>query len=88
MSHDLQRIHDQEQANFFHNIRWLRQTYGIPKKHMARLLKISTKTLNRLEEGEMPALLSLNIYFHIQKYFAISPKRLLGTRLDDSNFRN
>ena len=87
MKTDLQQRQEQELENFFHNIRWLRQKYGIPKKHMARLLKISVKTLNRLEGGKIPPLLSLNIYLHIQKDFGLSPTRLLGTWLDDNNFR-
>jgi len=40
--------------NFLYNIAWLRKNNGISKKNMAKILKISVPTLNKIENGIHP----------------------------------
>lgn len=74
---------DKEIENFLHNVKWLRKHYGLSKKRMAELLKISIKTLNKIENGELPPKLSSNILLNIYYYFGIRPNEQVGQRLGD-----
>ncbi len=69
--------------NFVHNVIWLRESNGLSKREMASILGIGVKTLDRIENGELPKLLSVNIFFHIWKYFGIHPTNQLGNRLGE-----
>ncbi len=66
---------------FANNVKWIRKTYGISKKKMASLLKIGIGSLNKIENGEMPPRLTIEIFFIIYKFFGIHPKDQLGERL-------
>lgn len=68
--------------NFAHNVRWLRESNGLSKREMASILKIGTKTLDRIENGECPKRLSVNIFFRIWKRFGIYPVKQLEDYLD------
>ena len=69
--------------SFSHNILWLRQTHQLSKTKMAKLLRISVKTLNRIEAGEMPKRLSVSVFFRIWVAFGVHPTKQLGTRLGE-----
>lgn len=75
----------QELDIFAHNLVWLRTHCGISKKEMAALLGIGLGSLNRLEKGELPPRVSVNIFFAIQKQFGISPSDQLSRPLEESN---
>ncbi len=59
--------------NFVNNIAYLRKKEGLSKKEMANALNISIDALNKIERGELPERSSIEIIFHLQKRFKISP---------------
>ena len=73
---------DEGWKNFVHNVTWLRESNGLSKKEMASILKIGMKTLERIENGELPKRLSVNIFFRIWKHFGIHPVKQLKGYLD------
>ena len=50
---------------------------------MARLLHIGVASLNKIENGELPPNLSIEILFQIHKHFHIRPNQLLYERFND-----
>lgn len=66
-----------ECKNLVNNIIFLRKKYGISKKVMAEILGVCVETLNKIERGELPPRLNLEIVFNIQKYFGICPKDIM-----------
>lgn len=68
---------------FSHNIRWLREKHQFSRTKMAETLRISVKTLDRIEAGEMPDHLTVRILFLVWDYFGIHPVDQLGRRLDE-----
>lgn len=79
----METYNDRQLENFAHNVTWLRQYYGISKKRMAQLLKISINSLTRLESGEVPPKMSALILLHVYKHFGIRPSDQFGSRLGD-----
>ena len=75
----MQRCKDIE--NFLYNIAWLRKNHGISKKNMAKILKISISTLNKIEEGILPPKLSANVVWRIYLKFGIRPDEQFRKRL-------
>ncbi len=61
--------------NFINNIAFLREKNGLSKKERANVLNISIYTLNKIERGELPEKLSVEIVFNLQKHFKISPEK-------------
>ena len=59
---------------FLYNVAWLRRKHGLSKKDMAKILGISTATRNKIEKGEMPPRMSVEIVFNIYEYFGVLPK--------------
>lgn len=68
---------------FTHNIRWLRKKHDLSKRKMAELLGIGLWSLNRLERGQIPPRMTIEILFAVQKHFGISPSAQLESRLGD-----
>ena len=66
---------------FSKNIVWLRKTHGLSKKKMAKLLKVGLWTINRLEKGESPPQLKVDVLMEVQKEFGIHPADQLTTPL-------
>lgn len=75
---------------FLNNIAWLRKHHGLSKKEMARKLKISVWTLNRIERGELPPRLSCDMLFAVWKNFGVSISDILSLHLgsNERNFNN
>lgn len=71
---------------FLHNIVWLRKHYRLSKKGMAQILGISVWSLNKLENGEIPPKLKIDIVFSIQDHFGIHPKDLFDHALGSYHF--
>ena len=65
---------------FLKNIIWLRKYYGLTKKEMAGKLGIGVWTLNRIEKGELPPRLNIDVLFYIYKEFGISMSDMLSVR--------
>ena len=56
---------DEWKETFIHNVIWLRKFYGISKKRMAQLLGIGVQSLNRIESGEIPPKIRIDIFINI-----------------------
>ncbi len=67
---------DFEMNNLLHNIKHLRISNNISKKQMAKMLGIGLKTLNKIENGEMPPKLGASVLCNISKHFNISTYKL------------
>ena len=68
---------------FLHNLCWLRKHFGYSKKEMAEILGISVWSLNKIERGEMPPMLRIDVIYAAQKHFGISSFSLLAHWLED-----
>lgn len=68
-------------ANLIHNLTFLRRRYGLSKKAMAQLLRISLYSLNLLEKGILPPHLGVEMIFRAQACFDIGIQDLFGKRL-------
>ena len=64
-----------EISNFTNNIAYLRKKNGLSKKEMAKALNISIYALNKMERGDIPKRISVDIIFNLQKQFKISPEK-------------
>lgn len=71
---------DRELENFMHNIAWLRRKHGLSKAKMAGLLGVGVPTLNKLERGELPPCLGVEIFFKLRDAFGVSVARQLTDR--------
>lgn len=67
---------DNEIFYFTKNIALIRNKNKLSKTKMAKLLGISTKTLNKLENGVIPPRIGVNVIFNIQDNFGIPAKLL------------
>lgn len=68
--------------NFVENIIWLRNHYKFSKERMAEISGINADMLNRIENGEMPEELSMEIIFKLSKFFSLNPKELFSEHLN------
>ena len=66
---------------FTRNIAGLRTHYGYSKKHMAKLLEISVKTLTKLENGIIPPRLMVDVVFTASAHFHIAPAVIISQEL-------
>ena len=69
------------------NIRILRKKHSLTKQEMARILKIGTGSLRKLENGELPQKLSVEVLFEIQRYFGISPYNMFSQVLSEDDHK-
>lgn len=68
-------------ANFVHNVAALRRSHALSKRAMAKILHISPRTINRMEEGHIPPGLKVDTIYYTAAYFRISAPELLRRRL-------
>ncbi|MBP3478666.1 MAG: helix-turn-helix transcriptional regulator [Oscillospiraceae bacterium] len=73
-----------EFAILFRNITWLRKHYGFSKRKMAKLLGIGVWSLNKIEKGELPPRLGINIVFAVQEHFNVHPTVQLSQLLEQT----
>ena len=66
----------EEIAMFCGNVKRLRKREGLTRKEMAARLGIGVETLARLERGEIPPRLSVEVVCRISREFGIHPKEL------------
>lgn len=72
----MKEITSHEEAYIFmSNMVWLRKKYGFSKVKMAKLLGIGVGSLNKIEKGELPPRISVDVVFNIHKHFGILPKK-------------
>ncbi len=70
-----------EMEIFLKNVTWIRRHYGLSKKRMAELLGIGIASLNKIENGEMPQRLGVEIVFRICDKFGLSPEEQFSQKL-------
>ena len=73
--------HNEWEKNFLHNVAWLRGRWGFSKKEMAQKLGIGLHSLNKIECGELPTMLGVEVLFRIDREFGIDPQTLLEQEL-------
>lgn len=61
---------------FVKNVLRLKREYGYTQKEMAQIMKVSTPTLKKIEDGKFPPGLGLNTIERVCKHFKIYPKDL------------
>ena len=66
---------------FMGNLIWLRQQHSLSKARMAKLLGISARTVNRIENGEFPSGLSVRVILHASSAFHVDAKYLFDANL-------
>lgn len=54
----------------------LRKKYGYSKKEMAHILGIGIASLNKVENGEIPPRMTVDVLFRIYDHFGVSPKEM------------
>lgn len=64
------------------NIAFLRKENHLSKKEMATILGIGVQSLTKLENGELPPRLRVDIIFHIYDRFGILPQALVSQLLE------
>ena len=74
---------DREWEIFVHNVKWLRKHYGLSRKQMAERLNISVWMLTKIERGQLPPSLIIDIFFVIQDQFGVHPAEQLTHRLGE-----
>lgn len=73
---------DTQWVTFTHNIRWLRKRYKISKKTMSAMLGIGQWTLTKLERGEVPPRLTMEIVIRIHLCFGLTPSDQFSRRME------
>ncbi len=64
----------QEQLQTFcETVRRLRQAHGLSQRNMAKQLGIGVGSLRKLERGEIPPRLSVEVLYHIYDTFGVHP---------------
>ena len=66
---------------FLYNVAWLRKHYGLSKKEMARKMGIGVGSLNKIEKGELPPGLKIDVLFNIYKEFGIFMSEVISVCL-------
>ena len=64
------------------NIAFLRRENHLSKKEMAAILGIGVQSLTKLENGELPPHLRVDVIFHIYDRFRIHPQALVSQLLE------
>ena len=72
-----------ESKIFVHNVVWLRKHNGFSKRVMADIIGVSLKTLNKIENGELPPNLTVKVIFNIWDFFDVPPQDQLQRYLGD-----
>ena len=65
---------------FCKNIKYLRVANKLSKTKMAKMLGISVKSLNYIENGIIPKGLGCNAIFRLSKYFKLTPAQLFAEK--------
>ena len=73
-----------EIETFLYNIAYLRKHNGLSKRKMAKILHISTSTLNKIESGVLPPRISANVIWRIKVHFEVNPDKQFQINLEDS----
>ena len=75
---------ENDYQKFLFNVAHLRNLHGLSKRKMAKVMGIGIGSLNKMERGEFPPRLKINVILNTCSFFHIKPAILLSKRLDDS----
>ena len=59
------------------NVRNLRKHYHLSQKEMAGRLHIGIESLKKLERGEVPPRLGINVLLYIYRHFGVTPNKIV-----------
>ena len=68
---------------FGYNVAWLRERHGLSQKKMAEIMGIGIGSLNKVERGDMPPKMKVDVLINIYRQFGVSPERQLRQRLGE-----
>lgn len=71
---------DKELRYLLNNIELIRKEKLLSKKSMAKILGVSVKTINKIEQGVFPPRLSVSVIFKLHKNFGVLPYELFLER--------
>lgn len=75
-----------ELENFCRNILSLRKLHNLSQKQMAEKLHIGVESLKKIEAGQVPPRLRIDVLFYIQKHFGYTPAQIVSIDvLQDTN---
>lgn len=77
----IQEQSQQQLQQMMENITCLRKKHGLSKKQMAKILHIGVGTLNKIERGEIPPRITIDLFYCVHSYFHIDPRTLLSQGL-------
>jgi len=72
----------EEAATLAYNVKKIRMQHGLSKTAMAGMLSISTESLRKIENGQIPPRLVVLVPFRIASSFDITPAELYSAPLD------
>lgn len=72
-----------ERNNLSQNIIWLRNHYELSKRDMMKIMGIGAKTLDRIENGELPKRLKASALIRLCERFDIKADELLYSTFHD-----
>ena len=64
--------------DFCRNVHYLRKKNGLTQKETAKLLHIGVESLRKIEAGELPPRLGVEVLFYAQTAFSVPFSRLLA----------
>ena len=62
---------------FCENLKYLRNINRLSKKEMAGRIKIGVKSLSKIEKGELPPRLMVDVLFELERSFGVEAYRFL-----------
>ena len=74
-----------EFANFCSNIRYLRRKNGLTQKQMAQKLHISENYVRKLERGQIPHRLGIDVIWHTHIAFGVPVQDILECLLENTD---
>ena len=66
----------EEITAFMENVAFLRRQNKLTKKKMCEILGIGILSLNKIEKGQLPKRITVEVIFKIKKYFGINASEL------------
>ena len=66
---------------FCHNVAGLRAHSGYSQKYMAQLLGIGVESLKKIESGNIPPRLGIDVIFAVCRHFHVRPSVLFSKEL-------
>ena len=70
-----------EMKIFGKNIAYLRTKNNLSKTSMAKIMHVGMQTLNKIENGEIPKKMDIDVFDNVYKAFGIAPHEQLSIDL-------